>query len=254
MGWGWVAATALRDRRRNGTHTLKRREKSRISTRLSSIPSHLFTRGNGDVTHFTFWGTMVAGRKQQVKRGLWVRWVRRAGLLRGLTKFSVLFTIDTMVWLLRLQHNNTCGFKFLPSLYSLHLPLILCQPLTLIHHMATAQRHEFPIYWDFSVITLRGGRGRRGWGYILKVPEKRNTLHSSITLHNKRKTRGEGGSMGMRVHTLIKISCLMYLKTCKLSIFKRLLLLFYVFRERAEKFSFSFVFLDHHKMTSLQHK
>lgn len=33
------------------------------------IPSHLFTRGNHDVTHSTARGTMVAGRKQQVTLG-----------------------------------------------------------------------------------------------------------------------------------------------------------------------------------------
>lgn len=35
----------------------------------SHVPSHLFTRGNHDVTHSTGWGTMVAGRKQQVRGG-----------------------------------------------------------------------------------------------------------------------------------------------------------------------------------------
>lgn len=258
MGGGGSNSTEGQEEKWN-PHTEKKRKEQDLHKTFFHPITPVY-KGNGDVTHFTFWGTMVAGRKQQVKRGLWVRWVRRVGLLRVLKKFSVLFTIDTMVWLLRLQHNNTCGFKFLPSLYSLHLlPLILCQPLTLIHHMATAQRHEFPIYWDFSVITLRGGGGGRGWGYILKVAEERNTLHSSITPHNKRKTRGEGGSMGMRVHALIKISCLVYLITwkhthVKLSIFEGLLLLFYVLQEKAEKFNFSFVFMGHHRMTSLQRK
>lgn len=41
----------------------------RCTVDFFSDPSHLFTRGNGDVTHFTLGGTMVAGRKQQVTRG-----------------------------------------------------------------------------------------------------------------------------------------------------------------------------------------
>lgn len=73
-------------------------------------------------------------------------WWGGCGLAEGgLKKLSVLFTMDPMFWPPRLEHNNTYGFKFLPSPYSL---LILYQPLSLplIHHMAGAQRHEFPIY------------------------------------------------------------------------------------------------------------
>lgn len=64
-------------------------------------------------------GTMVAGRKQQVARGGGRREEGREGLSRGLKKLSVLFTMDTMFWPLRLEHNNTCGFKFLLSPVSL---------------------------------------------------------------------------------------------------------------------------------------
>lgn len=65
-------------------------------------------------SHF---GTMEAGRKQQVAEGGVER--RRGGSVRALKKLCVVFTMDTMFWPLRLEHNNTCGFKFLSSSYSL---------------------------------------------------------------------------------------------------------------------------------------
>lgn len=89
--------------------------------------------------------------------------------------------------------------------------------------MAWAQRHEFPIYWDFSVITLRGEGGGEGGvkrgsedllgGAHIKSAWKRNTRHSSITLHkcNKRMKRSWGGVgwwvSGCWVWVYIKLGC-----------------------------------------------
>lgn len=103
--------------------TEKRREPPR-RTDFFSVPSHLFTRGSGDVTHFKLWGQWwleESNRSQgAVGGGEGKEWREGGrGLSRGLKKLSVLFTMDTMFWPLRLEHNNTCGFKFLPSPYSL---------------------------------------------------------------------------------------------------------------------------------------
>lgn len=92
-----------------------------------SVPSHLFTRGNDDVTHFTLggqWWLEESNRSQGA-----TEWEEREGPSRGLKKLSVLFTMETMFWPLRLKHNNTCRFKFLPSPCSV-LALILHQPLS----------------------------------------------------------------------------------------------------------------------------
>lgn len=87
---------------------------------FSPVPSHLFTRGNGDVTLFTFGGQWWLEESNRSRGAVGEEGEEgREGLLRGLKKLSVLFTMDTMFWPLRLQHNNTCGFKFLPSPYSL---------------------------------------------------------------------------------------------------------------------------------------
>lgn len=111
---------------------------------LSSLPSHLLTRGNGDVTHFTL-GDNGGWKKATGREGWWEeRGGGGEGLSRGLKKHSVLFTMDTMSRPPRLEHNNTCGFKFLPPPRSLSLSSRSSLPL--IHHMAAAQRHEFPMY------------------------------------------------------------------------------------------------------------
>lgn len=101
--------------------TEKRQEPPRRTVDVffsSPVPSHLFTRGNGDVTHFTL-GDNGGWKKATGREGAMGGGEGGRGLSRGLKKLSVLFTMDTMFWPLRLEHNNTCGFKFLPSPYSL---------------------------------------------------------------------------------------------------------------------------------------
>lgn len=108
------SSSGVWDRRWNGTHALKRDKSPEGQWTFLHPITPVYKRKRWCHPLHT-WGTMVAGRKQQVARG-----VRgREGLLRGLKKLSVLFTMDTMFWPLRLQHNNTCGFKFLPPPYSL---------------------------------------------------------------------------------------------------------------------------------------
>lgn len=93
-------------------------------------------------SHF---GTMVAGRKQQVEKGGGSGEKEGRGCQKGLKKLSVLFTMDTMFWPLCLSTITLAASSSCPPSILSFLPLILYQPL-LIHHMAWAQRHEFPIY------------------------------------------------------------------------------------------------------------
>lgn len=163
------------------------------------------------------WWLEESNRSRGAAGGGGRREEEREGLLRGLKKLSVLFTMDTMFWPLRLEHNNTCGFKFLPSPCSV-FPSILHQPLSHTSYdwgSKTWISHLLRLLCNYLEKRRRWG-GRIKWGseergVHIKSAWKRNTLHSSITLHkcNKRMKRRENGGVvrGCRVWEYIKMGC-----------------------------------------------